>query len=234
MAGEPKRRLGVHIQQTLLAGALTLIPIWITWLVFRFILGLLSEAGSPWVRALAGTVGQYAPALAEWILAPWFESLLAVVLTLVLIYLLGSGARWVVGRRLIGLVESLIGRIPLVHTVYGSTKKLLAALQQKPEHVQRVVLIPFPSPEMKSVGFVTRVLEDQESGRRVATVYVPTTPNPTSGYLEIVPVEQLVSTEWTMDEAMTFIISGGAVAPETLHYDRNDESEPPPDPPPGS
>jgi uncharacterized membrane protein len=57
------------------------------------------------------------------------------------------------------------------------------------------------------------------TGRELAAVYVPTTPNPTSGYLEIVPVEHLVSTDWTMDEAMTFIVSGGAIAPDGILYD---------------
>ena len=57
-------------------------------------------------------------------------------------------------------------------------------------------------------------------GRPLAAVYVPTTPNPTSGYLEIVPVEDLVSLDWSIEEAMSFIISGGAVAPETIAYER--------------
>ena len=93
-----------------------------------------------------------------------------------------------------------------MQTIYGSTKKLLSVLQQKPEKLQRVVLIEFPSPEMKTVGFVTRIMKDQTSGKELAAVYVPTTPNPTSGYLEIVPVEKLISTDWTVEEAMTFII----------------------------
>jgi uncharacterized membrane protein len=93
-------------------------------------------------------------------------------------------------------------------------------VQQKPDKVQRVVLIPFPTPEMKTVGFVTRVLHDKATGEELAAVYVPTTPNPTSGYLEIVPLKQVVSTDWTVDEAMTFVISGGAVAPDQIHYSK--------------
>jgi uncharacterized membrane protein len=74
---------------------------------------------------------------------------------------------------------------------------------------------------MKTVGFVTRTLQDADTGRTLVAVYVPTTPNPTSGYLEIVPLEKVISTSWTMDEAMTFIISGGAVAPPTMNYDKS-------------
>jgi uncharacterized membrane protein len=88
-------------------------------------------------------------------------------------------------------------------------------LSTKPAGTQRVVLIDFPSPELKSIGFVTRVFVDA-GGRELAAVYVPTTPNPTGGYLEIVPVEKLVATDWSMDQAMAFLLSGGAVGPDKL------------------
>src|SRR5579875_3719438 len=73
----------------------------------------------------------------------------------------------------------------------------------------------FPLVGPKSVGFVTRTFLD-ESGREVAAVYVPTTPIPTGGYLELVPTERLIATDWTMDQAMAFIVSGGAVGPDRL------------------
>jgi uncharacterized membrane protein len=79
---------------------------------------------------------------------------------------------------------------------------------------------------MKSVGFVTRVLKDEHTGADLAAVYVPTTPNPTSGYLEIVPVAQLTPTSWTIDEAMSFIISGGAVSPEKVPFSPAPSSTP--------
>ncbi|HKJ76211.1 MAG TPA: hypothetical protein VKA64_03320, partial [Gammaproteobacteria bacterium] len=110
MARSTNRRLVPHIQRTLLAGVLVLIPVWITWLVFRFILGQLSSAGSPWVRALSNTIEPYAPSLTSWLQAPWFEPLIAVILTLVLLYLLGWAARLVVGRRILEAIDSLIGR----------------------------------------------------------------------------------------------------------------------------
>jgi hypothetical protein len=66
---------------------------------------------------------------------------------------------------------------------------------------------------MKVVGFVTRVMAEDGSGREMASVFIPTTPNPTGGYLVVVPLDELTPTDWTMDQAMAFIISGGAVAP---------------------
>ncbi len=214
--GHPIRRA----QRYILTGILTVIPLWITWVVFEFFLTRLSGAGRPWAQALAKQLEKNNPDLAELITTPWLQNILAVVLIIVALYVLGWLTTRVLGRRLIGLFEVLIERIPLVKTVYGSVKKLISVLQTKPDEVQRVVLIEFPSKDMKTVGFVTRILTDDNTGRQLAAVYVPTTPNPTSGYLEIVPVENLISTNWTIDEAMTFIVSGGAIAPLNINYDK--------------
>ena len=71
---------------------------------------------------------------------------------------------------------------------------------------------------MKTVGFITRVLRDQATNEELAVVYVPTAPNPTSGYLEILPLAKVTVIDWTMDEAMTFVISGGVVSPDRVDY----------------
>ena len=70
---------------------------------------------------------------------------------------------------------------------------------------------------------MTRALVDEKTGQELATVYVPTTPNPTNGYLELVPVDDLVSTDWTMDEAMNFVISGGAIARDKVPFSNTRE-----------
>ena len=140
------------------------------------------------------------------------QTAIALLATLAVILFSGVMARRVVGQRLLRWFEALIERIPLASTIYGSARQLLDILQTKPDGTQRVVLIDFPHTEMKSIGFVTRVMREHGTGRELAAVYVPTTPNPTSGYLEIVPVEKITPTDWTVDQAMSFIISGGAVA----------------------
>ena len=140
--------------------------------------------------------------------------------TRLFVLLAGWLARRVVGQRLLRWFEALVARIPLASTIYGSARKLLDILQTKPDGTQRVVLIDFPHPEMKTLGFVTRVMRENGTGRELAAVYVPTTPNPTSGYLEIVPVEKMTPTDWTVDQAMSFIISGGAVSPESVPFTR--------------
>lgn len=208
----------LHVQRYLLTGVLTVFPLWLTWVVFEFVLRQLSGFSAPLLDALFTRAANLIPLFGLLLDVEWLRFGLAVVVTLVSLYLLGLLANRVVGKRLLATLDSLLDRIPLVQSIYGGTKKLLAALQTKPSGSNRVVLIDFPHSEMKVVGFVTRTLREEGSDRELAAVYVPTTPNPTSGYLEIVPVEKLVPTDWTVDQAMAFIISGGAVSPESIPF----------------
>jgi uncharacterized membrane protein len=206
----------LRVKRYLITGLLTFLPLWVTWLVFKFVLGLLAGIGAPLVGALFGALSLVAPRTAASLNVEWITFILALLITLGALYLLGWLASRVIGQRLLSMFDALLQRIPLVQTIYGGTKKLMTVLQNKPGGVQRVVLVDFPRQGMKVVGFVTRVMIEEGTGREMATVYIPTTPNPTSGYLEVVPVDELTPTDWTMDQAMAFIISGGAVAPETL------------------
>jgi uncharacterized membrane protein len=210
-----------NAQRYLLTGILSVIPLWITWLVFKFFFVQLSSLGRPWAMAVSNAFQQHSPTMAEWLITPWFQSILAILLTLLALYLLGWVASKVIGQRILSLVDGLMHRIPVVQTVYGAVSKLIGVLKSKPENVQRVVLIAFPNPGMRTVGFVTKVMQDDKTGQQLAAVYVPTTPNPTSGYMEIVPLEHLISTDWSMDEAMTFILSAGAVAPDRISYSQS-------------
>ena len=219
-----KKDRSLHIQRYLFSGIITLIPLWVTWLVFEYAFKQLSKLGMPWVRVFSKRLQDEYPSLAQWLLESWFQNILAVIIMLIGLYLVGWIVNHVVGRRLLNVFEAWVERLPMIQNVYGLVKKLISALQKKPDEVQRVVLIEFPSPEMKTVGFVTRTLRDKISGKQLAAVYVPTTPNPTSGYLEIVPVDKLVSTDWSIDEAMNFIISGGAVAPDNVPYTKGDST----------
>jgi len=206
-----------HVKRYMLTGLLTIVPLWLTWMVFKFVFGLLSEVSAPLVASLVSLLGSTWPATGEFLGQPWLISLIAFVITVVSFYLIGFAASFVLGRRLIDGLENLIERIPLVHSIYGGTKKLMSVLQSKPSGTQRVVLIDFPSPDLKSIGFVTRAFRDA-GGRELAAVYVPTTPNPTGGYLEIVPIERLTATDWTVDQAMAFLLSAGAVGTDTLPF----------------
>jgi uncharacterized membrane protein len=208
------------LQRYFLTGLLTLLPIWLVWVVFKFVFAALSGLSQPLIAPLVAGIVAREPAMLAWLSAAWVQTALALFVTVGFIIAVGALARRVVGQKLLRWFEAGIARIPLAKTVYGSARQLLDLLQTKPDGVQRVVLIDFPHSEMKSVGFVTRVLRDEATGGELAAVYVPTTPNPTSGYLEVVPMEKLIPTDWTVDQAMTFIISGGAVSPERIPFSR--------------
>jgi uncharacterized membrane protein len=207
-----------HLQRNLIAGVLTLVPLWVTWIALSFLFNLFADVGRPVVLGLARAVQTVAPGVADVLRHPWFEPFLALLIMAVGLYVLGWATTHVVGNQLITHLEGLLDRIPLVKVIYGSVKKVVTAFQARPEGVQRVVLIDFPSPGMKAVGFVTSTVVDSETGGELAMVYVPTTPNPTSGYMEIVPVERLTPTDWTLEEATRFIITGGTSAPAHVTY----------------
>jgi uncharacterized membrane protein len=209
--------VGVVVRH-LLVGLITVAPLAVTWFVFELLLGWLSRLGAPWVWALSAGLRPAYPGLADWLAGGWLTSLVAALLVLLALWLLGWFASRVIGRRVLDAFESLVQRVPLVAAIYGGTKRLITVVSDKPAETQRVVLIPFPTREMRALGFVTRVLEDEKTGEKIAAVYVPTAPNPTSGYIELVPLAEVTPTDWTMDEAMTFVISGGTTAPGRFRY----------------
>lgn len=211
------------LQRNIIAGVLIVIPIWVTVWVLTFLIDLLIQFGRPMALQFAALIAPSAPHLAAALQDVWLQDLLAV--TIVVLGLLGLGVvgRQVIGRRLLEAFDKLMARIPLVQSIYGAARKLIQTVQTRPEGHQRVVLIEFPSPGMKVVGLVTRTFTDPATGVEIAAVYVPTTPNPSSGYVELVPSADLVPLDWTVNEALTFIISGGAVAPSSFRYSRSDE-----------
>ena len=210
--------LGHRLQRLFLTGLLTLLPLWLTWVVVKFVFVLLSNTSRPLIEPSLLAFAAQSPQAFGWLAEPWVMGAIALFATLATILAVGWVSRRVIGQRLLRWFEALVARIPLANTIYGSARKLLDILQTKPDGTRRVVLIDFPHTEMKTLGFVTRVMREQGTGRELAAVYVPTTPNPTSGYLEIVPVEKITPTDWNVDQAMGFIISGGAVAPESIPF----------------
>jgi uncharacterized membrane protein len=206
------------IRRNLVAGILTFIPILITLWVISFMLGVLIAIGSPFVKAWVAWLRIHSPELANAFSAPWFQGTISIAIVLAALYVLGEVATAVAGRRLLAAFDYLMARIPIVQSIYGAARQLVNSFQTSAGNTQRVVLIEFPSPGMKTVGLVTRIFNDADTGAEIAAVYVPTTPNPTSGYMELVPVGSLVMLDWTINEAMTFIMSGGAAAPPKINY----------------
>lgn len=220
MADNTGFALWAHIRGKLLVGLFTLIPIWLTILLINVILKFINQLAAPMIRWMTAGVNP-GDSLYSIVKSPFFNTSLSLIVLLVLFYLVGWAASRYFGQKLLKLFETTVDRIPVAKSIYRTIKRLADAVQTSSNDVERVVLIEFPSRDMKTVGLVTRTFKDTATGRELAAVYVPTTPNPTSGYLEIVPVEYVVPTNWKMEEAMSFIISGGADVPKTFHYDRS-------------
>jgi uncharacterized membrane protein len=210
----PRRRS--RFQRNLIAGLLTIAPLFAVWLVFNFLLGVLSTFGGPLAAELILFIDRRFPATAPWLADPRMRLVLAVIVALLALYLIGAIASRVIGQRLIALFERIISRIPLVQTIYSAAKKFLDVLQTRPGNDQRVVLLDWPREGMKTVGFVMRSFSDAKTGVELAAIYVPGALNPTAGFLQIVPVADLVFLDIPTDQAMTMVISGGAIVPDKM------------------
>ena len=213
----PERKfLSLHLRGTLIAGLLTIAPLIAVWLVFDFLLNVLFEAGQPMAAALADFLDTRAPSLRPWLADMRMQYVIAILAALFVLYAIGWAASRVIGIRLIALYERIIVRIPLAESIYSATKTLVGVMRQKNESASRVVLIEFPHPGARAIGLVMRTFADANTGEELAAVLVPTAPNPTTGYLQVVRADRLLPTDMTMDQAMSMIISAGATAPEHI------------------
>jgi uncharacterized membrane protein len=206
------------LQRNILAGIITAGPLFITWLVFSFLLGSLAKAGRPLVYILAAFLPE------DWLAQPWMQSALAVLLTLVVLYVLGRVTSLVIGRQAFNLFESMLERLPFVAKVYMSVRQLLDSMMAKKDSNQRVVLVDFPMVGQKSIGFLTRTLVDSNTGEELAAVLLPNAINPTSAFLQLLPLSRVTMTDLTMEQAMSMLMTGGAVAPESLVFSQPEGS----------
>jgi uncharacterized membrane protein len=194
----------LRMRTYLLSGLLVLVPLWVTYLVVVAVFNAMASVLRPLVARL------------PWNLPPWGEFALSVAAFVALVLLVGFVTSRVVGRRLLALGDALIMRVPLIKTLYSSVKQIVDAIAVPSKNAfKSVVLIEYPRAGMKSIAFATGVSRGADGGRW-CRVFVPTTPNPTSGFLEFVPVEEVLEVEMTIEAAFKMIVSGGVLAPETL------------------
>ena len=154
--------------------------------------------------------------LPEQFSAPYYR-MAAVVSLVVFTTFVGWLARRVIGRRMITVTEDLISQMPLMNRIYPFMKEVSQTmLSGRKTMFQRVVLVEFPRPGTYSIGFVTSDTSGEAQAKmkeQVLNVFVPTTPNPTSGFLILVPPAQVVNFEMSVAEGMKLVISGGTVVP---------------------
>lgn len=188
-----------------LQGLLTILPITLTIVLFHITFRLFATWVAP-VRGLVPTTFLSTVPHAE------------IFIIIIAIFVLGIFLRLFVLHPIIHALEALIVQIPLVRPVYAGIKQLVQAFSlQDKITFKRVVLIEFPRKGIYSLGFLTSELPQAISPdtiNRYFNVFVPTTPNPTSGYFIIVPEPEIKTIDLTRQEAMAMIISGGIIQPE--------------------
>jgi len=195
------------IRRTFLAGLLILLPLFITYVLIAFLFNIFTGIGAPLVIGLFRLVG------ANDLSYP-IVPLVNLLLSLAVIFLLGLVGTNILGRRVFSNFEGLLLRLPLVRTVYSSAKQVVETFQGPGRSFQRVVLIEYPRKGAWTLGLVATERHDSLGlfpSENVLTVFIPTTPNPTSGYLVIVSPEDVKDIDFSVEEAFKFIISGGIV-----------------------
>ena len=221
------------VSRRLVSGMLVLVPVGVTLLVMRWLFNWSASFLAPLVRRMLAGFTRL-PKVQEIpdIYINLFVSAVAIVFLLMLLYIIGAIGQRMVGKRLIALWESLWMKIPLARSVYGATKNVMQAISM-PEHTafKTVVLVEFPRPGFRSLGFLSGYWEDAD-GKQFAKIFIPTTPNPTTGYLQVLKRKDLVELDWSVEDAVRTIMSGGILRPDFLTIvpgaHRSTAGQPPP------
>ncbi len=198
----------ITFRNSFFSGALLLAPLVVTVWAFRTIVDLVGGTFRPLYE-------DYLPLSLQRL--PFFWDLIATGGVILFVTALGYLSNYVLGKFFLGIGERVIRRIPGIGSIYNSVKQIVATFgAQKRDLFTKVVLIEFPRKGCWCVGFLTNTKQAEPqtaSGLELWTVFVPTAPNPTSGFMVMFPREELVELDISVGEAMKMIISGGAVLP---------------------
>jgi uncharacterized membrane protein len=197
----------LKLKRYLAAGLLVWVPLLVTFLALRFLINLMDQSLLLVPAGLRpeNLVGRRIPGLGT-------------ILTFLLLLATGALALNFFGKRIIEIWERVLARIPLVSWVYSGVKQVAETLlSPQAEAFRKVLLLEYPRPGIWSLGFQTSATLDEVQARtdkEVICVFVPTTPNPTSGFIMLVPKDDVVELDMSVDEALRMIISLGVVVPD--------------------
>jgi uncharacterized membrane protein len=202
------------LRNSFLTGLALLAPLAITYIVFAWLVDAVGGTFRPlFFFGLPEALRDHPSLLIAW-------NVLSTLLVLILVTALGYVSRYVLGRFFGQIAERFVLSIPGVSTVYTTVKQVVATFSAQNRNVfSKVVMIEFPRPGMWAIGFLTnRDIGEpaQRAGRELWTVFVPTTPNPTSGFLVMAAREDVTELEMSVGDGMKMVISGGAVTPASV------------------
>jgi len=180
---------------------LVLIPLAVTIFVLKLVFSTLEAVAMPFVRPLLKTAPQFVLVL------------IVLVFMAVFVYLIGLIASHIVGQKVIRWGETVLLKLPLIKSVYTTSKQVVEIFSTNSAAAfKAVVMVTFPHPESLAMGFVAGTMLDPNGHLRYR-IFVPTTPNPTSGFLVILPEAQITFTDIPVEDGIRMIVSGGMLAP---------------------
>jgi uncharacterized membrane protein len=201
----------VSLRNAFFSGVILVAPLCLTVWVFSWIVQLVGGAFKPLFLLFVPNGLRDRPGLDT----VW--SILATFIVIVLVTLLGYVSRYVFGKFFFSIGDRFIQTIPGVSAVYNTVRQIVNTFSSQSRHMfNKVVLVEFPRKGCWTIGFLTNTVQAEaqsKGGTEVWTVFVPTTPNPTSGFLLMLPKADIVELEMPVGEGMKMIISGGAVVP---------------------
>jgi uncharacterized membrane protein len=195
------------IKKIFLTGIVAIIPVVVSIYIFFFLLGMIDSFLNIIPQRIHPDrlLGFHIPGL-------------GVIFTFLLIFIAGLLTQSYIGGRLLKAGDRLLNQIPLLRSIYQPTKQVVDSLfSDKSRHFRGVVLVEFPRKGVYTLGFVTGDTQgeaDRKTSDSCINVFVPTTPNPTSGYYLIMPEKEVVHMDMTVEEAIKIIISSGLVGPQ--------------------
>ncbi|KPJ67514.1 MAG: hypothetical protein AMJ43_04505 [Coxiella sp. DG_40] len=196
------------LKRYLIAGILVWAPIWITLLFIKFFVNIFDDFITLLPKAYQPDtlIGFHVPGL-------------GVLFTILLVTFTGVLVTNFVGKRIVAFGEALLDKIPLVRSIYSGVKKVLQTILTSGDmSFRKVLLVEYPRKGIWSIAFQTSndslSKAEQLTGKTMVTVFVPTTPNPTSGYLIIVPHEDIIELDINIDAAIKMVISLGVILPQ--------------------
>ena len=195
------------IKRYLMAGLLVWAPIWVTFLVIEFLLDAFD-------RITTFIPVHYRPETWLGFRIPG----IGLLIVLIILFFTGMFVANVFGRYLVGWGEKILVKIPLVRSIYNGVKKVMQTVLSSASDraFRKVLLIRYPHTGTWTIAFQTAVTNGEireRVGEDLVTVYVPTTPNPTSGYMLIVPTKDVIELKMSVDEALKLVISLGVIQP---------------------
>ena len=201
--GQKKRSILARIRNYFIAGVVVLIPIGITIYLTLFLVSITSKILPKEINP-----NHYLPYN-----IPGVEILMSVIL----ITLIGFLSLSFIGRRLLNVFDNILKRIPILRTIYSAIVQMTETFTKSDNKKKNVVLVEYPRKGSWAVGFATRENTGEISNKtqqKLINVFIPTTPNPTSGFLLMFPKEDVIYLDLTFEEASKFIVSAGTSNPD--------------------